>query len=325
MKEPLVSVVTPVYNGERYLAECIESVLKQTYQHWEYIIVNNCSADHTLDIANEFCTKDSRVRVYNSKEFRGIMENWNHALKQISPESKYCKVVHADDLLYPECIERMVQVMENNPSVGIVSSYRLCGEQVDCNGLSFTTKVLSGREVCRSTFYKKYYLFGSPSTILMRSDSIRKRENFYNEDNYHADVEACFDVLQDSNFGFVHQILSYTRLHEETQSATRSQKLKTNLVENSLGVLKKYGPVYLQEREYEDLMEKKLQRYYQVLAVCALKLENKDFWNYHKKSLAKIDMSFSNYRLIKAVLAKLLDLLLHPVETYKSAFKRISK
>jgi glycosyltransferase involved in cell wall biosynthesis len=48
---PLVSILTPVYNGEKYLAECIRSVLAQTYQNWEYTIVNNCSTDKTLEIA----------------------------------------------------------------------------------------------------------------------------------------------------------------------------------------------------------------------------------------------------------------------------------
>ena len=55
---PLVSIVTPVYNGEAYLEECIESVLAQTYTHWEYIIVNNCSTDNTLDIARRYESKD---------------------------------------------------------------------------------------------------------------------------------------------------------------------------------------------------------------------------------------------------------------------------
>jgi glycosyltransferase involved in cell wall biosynthesis len=53
MEQPLVSVLTPVYNGEPYLGECIESVLNQTYQNFEYIIVNNCSKDRTLEIARE--------------------------------------------------------------------------------------------------------------------------------------------------------------------------------------------------------------------------------------------------------------------------------
>jgi len=54
---PLVSIVTPVYNGEPYLAECIESVLAQTYPNWEYIIQNNCSTDRTLEIASEYGKK----------------------------------------------------------------------------------------------------------------------------------------------------------------------------------------------------------------------------------------------------------------------------
>ena len=57
--EPLVSVATPVYNGERHLAECIESVLAQTYQNWEYIIVNNCSTDRTREIAESYGRRTS--------------------------------------------------------------------------------------------------------------------------------------------------------------------------------------------------------------------------------------------------------------------------
>src|SRR4030095_4995561 len=65
---PLVSVVTPVYNGERYLAECIESVLAQTYQNWEYIIVNNCSTDRTREIGESYGRKDERIRIHNNRQ-----------------------------------------------------------------------------------------------------------------------------------------------------------------------------------------------------------------------------------------------------------------
>src|SRR5208282_3602640 len=127
IEEPLVSVVTPVYNGEDFLAECIESVLGQTYKHFEYIIVNNCSKDRTLEIALKFARRDSRVRVHSNGEFVGVIENHNIAFRLIAADSKYCKVVCADDWLFPECIARMVGVAEANPSVGIVSSYQLSG------------------------------------------------------------------------------------------------------------------------------------------------------------------------------------------------------
>src|SRR5712692_7142061 len=105
--QPLVGVVTPVYNGEKYLAECIESVLAQNYQNWEYIIVNNCSTDGSLKIAQTYAHRDARIRIYNNREFVSVIQNHNITFRQLSPESKYCKVVHADDWLFPDCIMQM--------------------------------------------------------------------------------------------------------------------------------------------------------------------------------------------------------------------------
>src|SRR5437868_10080618 len=124
VSEPLVSVITPVYNGEKYLAVCIESVLAQTYQNWEYVIVNNCSTDRSLEIAQAYAQQDARIRVHNNREFLKAMPNWNHALRQMATESAYCKIVHADDWLFPECLARMVEVAAAHPTVGIVSAYR---------------------------------------------------------------------------------------------------------------------------------------------------------------------------------------------------------
>ena len=99
--QPLVSVLTPVYNGEKYLSECIESVLEQTYLNWEYIIVNNRSTDRTSEIARAYASKDKRIRVHTNTEFVDFAANENIAFQQIALESKYCKMVHADDWLSP--------------------------------------------------------------------------------------------------------------------------------------------------------------------------------------------------------------------------------
>ena len=74
VEQPLVSILTPVYNGADYLAECIESVLQQTYQNYEYIIVNNCSTDGTLQIALDYALKDKRIRVLNNEKFVGVID-----------------------------------------------------------------------------------------------------------------------------------------------------------------------------------------------------------------------------------------------------------
>src|SRR5215468_3228733 len=101
MNRPLVSIVTPVYNGGQYLAKCIESVLAQTYEAFEYIIVNNCSTDCSLEVAKEYERKDKRVRVQTNSKFVGLIENHNIAFRSISEDSTYCKVVCADDWIYP--------------------------------------------------------------------------------------------------------------------------------------------------------------------------------------------------------------------------------
>lgn len=219
-EEPMVSVLTPVYNGESFLAECIESVLGQTYRNYEYIIVNNCSTDGTLEIAEKYSRLDSRIRVYTNETFVGVIANHNIAFSLISPSSKYCKVVSADDFIFPNCIARMIQVANSEPSIGIVGSYQLSGSRVRWQGFQYPKNAFSGHEICRRVFLgtESDLGFGSPTSIMYRSDLVRDNRDFYPNPSPHSDTSTCFRDLQGSNFGFVHEILSYERTHGDTQT-----------------------------------------------------------------------------------------------------------
>jgi glycosyltransferase involved in cell wall biosynthesis len=160
---PLVSVVTPVHNGERYLRECIESVLAQTYEHLDYTIVNNCSTDRTLDIAYKYADRDPRIRVYSNEISSRVIESHNVAFRQISPQSKYCKVVHVDDWLFPDCLEKMVGLAEDHPSVAIVGAYGLSGTKVAWAGLPYRHRVAHLEHVPR------------PSDPRVRGPEVRRR------------------------------------------------------------------------------------------------------------------------------------------------------
>src|SRR6185437_453597 len=92
-EQPLVSVVTPVYNGADYIAECIESVLKQTYENWEYVIVDNRSTDDTLEIARGYEAREPRIRIVTPNVFVGVVESGNRSLREISRDSKYTKML----------------------------------------------------------------------------------------------------------------------------------------------------------------------------------------------------------------------------------------
>ncbi|MCR4405507.1 MAG: glycosyltransferase [Anaerolineae bacterium] len=302
--EPLVSVVTPVYNAEPYLAECIESVLAQTYRNWEYIIVNNRSTDRSLEIAEHYARQDARIRVHNNREFLKQFQNWNHAMRQISPASKYCKVVHADDWLFPECIARMVEVAEAHPSVGIVGAYRLDENRVDLDGLPYPSTVVPGWKICRLSLLEDLWVFGSPTSLLIRSDIVRSREAFYDESILHADTVACFDILQDWDFGFVHQVLTFTRRHNESLTSF-TNSFHTRRLANFM-ILLKYGPVYLGS-EYEKRLKQAEENYYRFLARSVFDLKGKEFWNFHGNELKKLGRPLKAIRLIRALFFELWD------------------
>lgn len=302
---PLVSVVTPVYNGEKYLSDCIESVVAQTYTNWEYIIVNNCSTDKSLDIAKLFAAKDDRIRIHNNEQFLDLMANWNHAMRQISSESKYCKVVHADDWIFPECLDKMVAVAEAFPSVGIVGAYRIDEDGVNLDGLPYGNTVVSGSEVCRWQLTDGSYIFGSPTSLLFRSEIVRSRRSFYNESNIHADQEVCFDVLQNADFGFVHQVLTYTRRHKEALTV-QTRRLDSYRI-GKIKVLKKFGPAYLDRAEYEYRLQRMLNSYHKFLAKSILQLRDNTFWSYHKKELKNLGYKINKKKLTKALVKELLN------------------
>jgi glycosyltransferase involved in cell wall biosynthesis len=321
--EPLVSVITPVYNGAEYLAECIESVLSQTYQNWEYIIVDNCSTDGTRQIAHSYARKDQRIRVHANREFLSPIANHNNALRQISTASEYCKVVFGDDWLFPECLEKMVAVAEEYPSIGLVSAYALKGSEIACDGLPYGSRFVSGREICRRHLLEKLYVFGSATTLLYRAQLVRDRECFYNEANIHADTEACFDLLRTSDFGFVHQVLTFSRVRSASLREM-SNDLQTNLA-GTLHTLSAYGSSFLNEDEFDMILRQHVAKYYKFLGKSCLLRRDKRFWAYHRKQLADSPVGYSPFRLLMGVLTAAFAAVLDPAESLSKLLKRNRK
>lgn len=325
--QSLVSIVTPVYNGDNYLADCIESVLAQTYPDFEYLIVNNCSTDRSEEIAEVYLKKDSRISIHNNKEFLSLAQNWNHALQLIPLESKYCKIVHADDCLFPECVERMVQLAEGNPSVGVVGSYILEGVRVKCDGLPYPSTVVSGREICRLSLLGQIpYVFGSPTSLLIRSDLIRDRNSFYNNSYVQLlDQTACYEIFQNSDFGFVHQVLTFSRLHDESQTAL-AQKVNTLILEQLI-FLTEYGSIYLTDEEYKRRFEQRIWGYYRFLGKSVLERREKTFWKFHRDGIRKLGLRLNMATLAKAILYEmyfaLTGFLNNPRKDIKNASKYI--
>lgn len=324
-EQPLVSVVTPVYNGEDFLAECIESVLKQTYQNYEYIIVNNCSTDRTLQIALDYARKDSRIRVHNNEKFVGVIDNHNIAFSLIAQGAQYCKVVSADDFIFPDCITKMVELAEANPSVGIVGSYQLSGDHIRWQGFQYPKAVLTGAEMCRQVFLggDKTFGFGTPTSILYRADLIRNSGAFYPNLSPHADTSACFAGLRNSDFGFIYEVLSFERTHPETQSSASAQMNRYSSA--NLNDVIYYGSFYLNKAELERQLKETFKGYHRFLAINYLGgFRGKEFWNYHKSRLKELGYPLKRASLVKAVIAVVLHEVVNPEQALRKVWKRFS-
>ncbi len=314
---PLVSIVTPMYNNVEYVAECIESVRAQTYEHWDYVIVNNCSTDGSAEIARKFAEVDLRIRVLDNETFLPALANHNRTLRQISPASKYCKMVFSDDWLFAHCLEEMVALAEAHPSVGIVGAYGLQGLEVKWAGLPYPSIRFDGREVCRRLFLEDIYVFGSAHALLYRSDLVRSRDPFFNEANVHCDAELCIDLLRNCDFGFVHQVLTFTR-ERRSGAVSEFSRIFNTYVSARLYEVVKYGPDFLSSREYRSCRAKRMKEYYNFLAVSLVKGgRDEEFWDYHKHKLAEAGINFSYGRLSIAILVRCLRAVTHLPETFE--------
>ena len=121
MKEPFFSIVTTVYNKEKYIKQCILSVLNQTFGDFEFIVVNDCSTDNTLNVLEEF--KDDRVKIHNIANNRGVSFCRNYGLKNAC--GKYIYFIDSDDYLEETILKRAYEELCLNPSDMLIFPYHL--------------------------------------------------------------------------------------------------------------------------------------------------------------------------------------------------------
>jgi hypothetical protein len=201
-------------------------------------------------------------------------------------------------------------VAQAHPTIGIVGAYRIDGVEVGCDGLPYPTPFISGRELGRLTLLGSVGVFGSGSSVLYRSECVRARPAMYDEADNHADMAACLDILRTWDFGFVHQVLTYTRRHPVAN--TTYAEIMNTYVAGELRHLLRYGPDYLTREEYAQSLEQVLGRYYRFLALSLTQPRVAEVWAYHRAALQEAGYPLERKRLIKAVMPYWGYALTHP-------------
>lgn len=217
---PVVSVGLPVYNGERYLAEGIESTLAQTYSDLELIISDNGSTDATPMIASEYARKDRRVRFYRSDSNNGAAWNYNHVFALA--RGRYFRWAPADDKFHPESVAECVAVLEAHPDVVLCYPQTILidsegseiGTYDDDLDLRFEDVVQRFRAAIRRN--------GLVSAMygLMRSDAMRRTALFPGHPG--SDVTFLAELTLHGRFVEIPRPLFFRRMHEAASTSLTS-------------------------------------------------------------------------------------------------------
>jgi len=169
LKPPLISVIIPAYNAERFIAKTLESVLSQTYQNIEILVVDDGSTDTTAEIVKSFAQKDRRIILLQQSN-AGVAVARNLAIEKSKGE--YIAPIDADDIWYPPNLEKQIEcLIKSEPTVGVVYSWSVDINEQDLLTGGFYNSTIAG-EVYQALVYK--YFIGNASSSLIRRACFEK-------------------------------------------------------------------------------------------------------------------------------------------------------
>lgn len=205
MKQPFISVGIPIYNAGKYLALAIQSVINQSYQNWELILIDDGSTDNSLQIAKRFEAEDERIRVISD----GQNKKLPYRLNQIIDEAKYDYIMRmdADDMIHPKKIEIQIEFLIKNPQYDLVSTGLV---SVDKDHKAYGYRNISQIHTEFRELKRSYPIVHA---------SIMAKTSWYKRNKYRLDYPRCEDyelwcrtsLKNDLNIAILPNLLYYYR------------------------------------------------------------------------------------------------------------------
>lgn len=213
--KPKISVLMAVYNAETYLPEAIDSILKQTFSDFEFIIIDDGSTDRTTEILQQYSNKDSRIRCFQNAENHGLATSLNRGIE--IARGNYIARMDGDDISLPNRLEQQIAFMENNSQVGI------CGTWTKIFGI----KKQYSKPPLHSDEIKSHLFFASPfahPTVMMRKQVLNEYNLRYDALNQTAQDYALWaKAARYTSLANLPQVLLHYRTHSVQSSIEKKQ------------------------------------------------------------------------------------------------------
>lgn len=234
----------PTYNGSQFLRECLDSILSQTYSEFELLIVDDRSSDNTVEIAEEYAAKDSRIKVHRNPQNLGLVGNWNHCIEIASGE--WIKFVFQDDKIAPTCLDKLFTatklgkpivycrrefIFEPGTSEDIkmwylthLSSSNPFGDTVDISAQQYAEITLKNIGI---------NLIGEPTSVMLHRSVFFKFGCFNSHTITVCDFEFCARIAVNTGVIQVPEVLAQFRVHgtSETSFCNNNRKYRAKVLD----------------------------------------------------------------------------------------------
>ena len=212
---PLVSIITPCYNASKFLTETLESVLVQTYENWEMIIVDDCSSDNSRSIIEDYAQKDNRIRLINNSNNMGAAKSRNKAIEVA--QGDYIAFLDSDDVWLPNKLEKQLVLMQKDNIYLSYSAYYTVNNRGDTLSLFLVKEKVDYCDMLKTS------TIGTLTTIY----NAKRLGKFYFEALGHEDYIMKLQILKKIPYAKgINEPLAKYRIHTQSLS---SNKLHTAL------------------------------------------------------------------------------------------------
>jgi glycosyltransferase involved in cell wall biosynthesis len=219
-----VSVVIPAYNADRFLAAAVDSILAQSFHEFELIIIDDCSTDETWSIAQQYASRDSRIRVYRNASNLGIAGNRNRGVSLAT--GRYLAWQDADDVSLPTRLEKQSRFLDAHPDVAIVGAYiELFRGDVT---LGIRKYPADDGTLRRCIF--RYSPIAQPAAML-RLDALRRVGDYDLRYPPAEDIDMTFRLGQRHGLANIEEVLLRYRESETSATFTRLRQIERSTVE----------------------------------------------------------------------------------------------